>query len=115
MGEIRATGECRGVIAANGRALCRPKNDGGGNRHVLIKSPAGEFPIEIAKFETEDGYLVMVGKMGVWDARTYITARELLGVVGKLLSPVVLMYLVRLPFLLIRGTPETTGASNGGG
>lgn len=82
---------------------------------MLIKSPAGEFPIEIARFETEGGFLVMVGKMGVWDARTYITPRELLGVVGKLLSPVVLMYLVRLPFLLIRGTPETTGASNGGG
>ena len=81
----------------------------------MIKSPAGEFPIEIAKFETEGGYLVMVGKMGVWDARTYITARELLGVIGKLLSPVVLMYLVRLPFLLLRGTPETTGVSNGGG
>ena len=81
----------------------------------MIKSPAGEFPIEIARFETEGGFLVMVGKMGVWDARTYITARELLGVIGKLLSPVVLMYLVRLPFLLLRGTPETTGASDGGG
>ena len=114
MGEIRATGECRGVIAANGRAPCRPKPMGG-NRHVLIKSPAGEFPIEIAKFETEDGYLVMVGKMGVWDARTYITARELLGVIAKLLTPVVLMYLVRLPFLLFRGAPETTGAPDGGG
>ncbi len=114
MGEIRATGECRGVIAAKGRAPCRPKTLGG-NRHVLIKSPAGEFPIEIAKFETEGGYLVMIGKMGVWDARTYITARELLGVLAKLLSPVVLMYLVRLPFLLLRGTPETTGASDGGG
>lgn len=82
---------------------------------MLIKSPAGEFPIEIAKFETENGYLVMVGKMGVWDARTYITARELLGVFAKLLNPVVLMYFVRLPFLLFRGTPETTGASDGGG
>ncbi len=82
---------------------------------MLIKSPAGEFPIEIAKFETEDGYLVMVGKMGVWDARTYITARELLGVIAKLLTPVVLMYLVRLPFLLFRGAPETTGAQDGGG
>ncbi len=80
---------------------------------MLIKSPAGEFPIEIAKFETEDGYLVMVGKMGVWDARTYITARELLGVFAKLLNPVVLMYLVRLPFLLFRSTPETTSSSDG--
>ncbi len=80
----------------------------------MIKSPAGEFPIEIAKFETEDGYLVMVGKMGVWDSRTYITARVLLGVLAKLLTPVVLIYLVRLPVLLFRGTPETTGASDGG-
>ncbi len=97
------------------RAGALPAQTNGGGRHVLIKSPAGEFPIEIAKFETEDGYLVMVGKMGVWDARTYITARELLGVIAKLLTPVVLMYLVRLPFLLYRGAPETTGAPDGGG
>lgn len=67
---------------------------------MLIKSMAGDFEISIVRFETEDGHLVMVGKMGVWDARTYVTPRELVTVLGKLLNPAVLLYLLRLPYLL---------------
>ena len=67
---------------------------------MLIKSMAGDFEISIVRFETEDGHLVMVGKMGVWDARTYVTPRELVAVLGKLLNPAVLFYLIRLPYLL---------------
>ncbi|MEC9369230.1 MAG: hypothetical protein VX871_11135 [Pseudomonadota bacterium] len=66
---------------------------------MLIRSMAGDFNISIDRFETESGRLVMVGKMGVWDARTFITPRELLIVFGKLLRPVVLFYILRLPFL----------------
>ena len=72
---------------------------------MLIKSMAGDFEISISGFEVEDGHLVMVGTMGVWDARTYMTARELLGVFAKLLRPRVLLYLARMPFLLITGGP----------
>ena len=54
----------------------------------MIKSPAGEFPIEIAKFETEDGYLVMVGEMGGWEVGGDITPGEMLGGLGHVLSPV---------------------------
>ena len=67
---------------------------------MLIKSMAGDFEISIVRFETEDGHLVMVGKMGVWDARAYVTPRELVAVLGKLLNPAVLLYLLRLPYLL---------------
>ena len=66
---------------------------------MLIRSMAGDFNISIERFETDSGRLVMIGKMGVWDARTYITPRELLGVFGKLLRPAVLFYILRLPFL----------------
>lgn len=66
---------------------------------MLIRSMAGDFKISIEKFEIEDGRLVMVGKMGVWDARTYISPRELLGVFGKLVRPAILFYILRLPFL----------------
>lgn len=65
---------------------------------MLIKSMAGDFEISIDRFETEDGYLVMTGKMGVWDAKTYITARELLVVFGKLLNPKVILYVLSVPF-----------------
>ena len=77
---------------------------------MLIKSLAGEFEVTISKFETENGQLVMVGSMGVWDARTYITAREVLRVVGKLLSPVVLLYLLKMPWLLLTHRPDKTNA-----
>ena len=66
---------------------------------MLIRSMAGDFEISIDRFETEDGRLVMVGQMGVWAARTYISPRELVGVFGKLLRPTVLLYLLRLPYL----------------
>ena len=61
---------------------------------------AGDFEISIKDFEVEDGHLVMVGRMGVWDARTYITPRELVAVLSKLLHPAVLFYLLRLPLLV---------------
>jgi hypothetical protein len=63
---------------------------------------AGDFEISINGFEVEDGRLVMVGRMGVWDARTYITPRELFSVLGKLLHPTVLLYVLRLPVLVFR-------------
>lgn len=66
---------------------------------LLIKSPAGEFPITIERFEVEDGDLVIVGKMGVWDARTYVGPRDFLRVMAKLiLSPAVLLFALRAPF-----------------
>lgn len=68
---------------------------------MLIKSLAGEFKVTVERFETEGRDLVMVGKMGVWDARMYIPARELMSVFGKLLRPRVMGYLLRAPFLLL--------------
>ena len=41
---------------------------------MIIKSPAGEFPITIERFEVEQDELVIVGRMGVWDARTHVSA-----------------------------------------
>ncbi len=67
---------------------------------------AGDFDISVAGFEIEDGQLVMIGTMGVWDARTYVTARDLLGVVGKLLRFSVIFYLIRVPFLALAGDPS---------
>ena len=67
---------------------------------MLIKSPAGEFPITIERFEIEGSELVIVGKMGVWDARTHLTPRDFLHVARKLFfSPAVLLYALRAPFV----------------
>jgi len=70
---------------------------------VIIKSPAGEFPITIDAFEVEKDELVIVGRMGVWDARTHVGARDFLKVLGKLLlSPAVLLYALKAPFVALR-------------
>ncbi len=75
---------------------------------------AGDFEISIQGFETEGGHLVMVGKMGVWDARTYIPPRDLLRLLSKLMSPSVLLHLVRLPYLLVRERTRESRSTRGG-
>ena len=73
---------------------------------MLIRSMAGDFEISIERFEVENGRLIMVGRMGVWDARTYITPRETLGVLAKLFHPRMLGYFLRLPFLAFAKGPN---------
>ena len=70
---------------------------------MIIKSPAGEFPITIERFEVEQDELVIVGRMGVWDARTHVPPRDFFAVLGKLLfSRSVLFYALRAPFFALR-------------
>lgn len=70
---------------------------------MLIRSGAGEFPIEISKFEVEGDALVIVGKMGVWDARTYVDPGDFFRILAKLfLSPSVFLYVVKAPVLVAR-------------
>ena len=70
---------------------------------MIIKSPAGEFPITIDRFEIENAELIIVGRMGVWDARTHVDAADFLRLFAKLfLSPAVLLYALKAPFLLLR-------------
>jgi hypothetical protein len=74
---------------------------------------AGDFEISIDRFETENGRLIMVGQMGVWDARTYITPRELVTVLGKLLHPRILFYLLKLPVLAFAKNPNRPVSQGG--
>lgn len=67
---------------------------------------AGDFDISIKEFEVKNGRLVMVGTMGVWDARTYMTPRDLVSVFAKLLRPGILFYILRLPFLIFARKPH---------
>ena len=73
---------------------------------MLIRSMAGDFDISIKEFEVKNGRLIMVGTMGVWDARTYMTPRELVSVFAKLLRPEILFYILRLPFLFFARKPH---------
>ena len=73
---------------------------------MLIRSMAGDFEISIKGFEVINGRLIMVGTMGVWDARTYITPRELVSVLAKLMRLGILFYILRLPFLAFARKPN---------
>ena len=76
------------------------------NIALIIKSPAGEFPITIDSFQIEQSELVIVGRMGVWDARTHVGAGEFLRLLGKLLlSPAVILFTIKAPFLAARSKP----------
>ena len=75
---------------------------------MLIKSVAGEFEVAVERFDVEGRDLVMVGKMGVWDARMHISARELLVVFGKLLRLKVIGFLLRVPFLFFSSAARET-------
>lgn len=70
---------------------------------MLIKSQAGEFEISISGFELEGEDLVMVGAMGVWQARTHITPKDAAAVLRLLAaSGAVWAYLFKFPFLLMK-------------
>ncbi len=63
----------------------------------------------IDRFEVESGELVIVGRMGVWDARTHVGAGEFLRLLGKLfLSPTILLYAIKAPFLAWSHKPNPT-------
>jgi hypothetical protein len=79
---------------------------------MIIKSMAGDFEISIAEFEVEGPHLVMVGTMGVWNARTYMSPREMMRVFGKMLRPSVLWFIITLPFRALAEKPAPAADTN---
>ena len=45
---------------------------------MIVKSQAGDFEIKVISFEKDDGNLVMVCTMGVWNARTLISPSDII-------------------------------------
>ncbi len=85
---------------------------------MQIESAAGEFDFDVTAFETEESALILVGKMGAWEARTEITESDLIKMIGLAVrSGAVWRFSLRLPVLLIKGilqkpSIETAGSSN---
>lgn len=70
---------------------------------MLIQSQAGEFEIDVKHFEREGDALVMVGAMGVWEARTHVTPRDAWMLLGKLASSGAFWgFALSLPFKVVR-------------
>ena len=74
---------------------------------MRIKSRAGNFNMTISEVGTENGELVLTGKMGVWQAKTYLSAEELQMMLGELkISGNVIDFLALLGFRYLRNIVE---------
>jgi hypothetical protein len=70
---------------------------------MRVKSRAGSFNLTIDEVGTENGELVLVGKMGVWEAKTYLSAEELREMLAKLkIEASVLDFLALFGFRYLR-------------
>lgn len=82
---------------------------------MLIESQAGEFEIDIKGFERHEENLIMVGAMGVWEARTHFTPRDVTRLLWTVLSSgAVWGFLLTLPFNLLtkRGAIADSNGNN---
>lgn len=74
---------------------------------MRIKSRAGNFNMTISEVGTENGELVLTGKMGVWQAKTYLSAEELQMMLGELkISGNVIDFLALFGFRYLRNLVE---------
>ena len=74
---------------------------------MRIKSRAGNFNMTIDEVGTENGELVLTGKMGVWQAKTYLSAGELQQMLGTIkISGSVIDFLALFGFRYLRKLVE---------
>ncbi len=65
---------------------------------MKLISPMGMYDLTAEELSVEEEGLVLKGKMGVWEARTTFTPRDLRQIAGLMLRPRVLRYLLAAPF-----------------
>ncbi len=70
---------------------------------MRIESGAGDFEMIVLKVEPRGRNLVLKSQMGVWLADAELEPREILHLIWLHMRPAVLWYLLRLPFLALRG------------
>ncbi len=80
---------------------------------MKVVSGAGEFEISVERVEIRDTTVVMVGKMGVWEAETYIERDEIWPLVSASLSPGLIGWMLLQPFRAL--LDKLRGQSSGNG
>jgi len=65
---------------------------------MKVESQAGKFILSFEKMEPGERQVVITGKMGVWDARTYVSLPEFLGILRLTLTPRMLWFLLKALF-----------------
>ena len=66
-----------------------------------MDSPAGEMEVKVSRVDGIKNEMVVTARFGAWDSKVYFTPNELAHVVGLMLNPSVIWFLLRFPFLLI--------------
>jgi len=67
-----------------------------------IVSSAGEMEMSLVSIGLEGNDIVIKGKMGVWDAKVSIPPEEALKTVSMMLNLSLILYIFKLPLLLLR-------------
>jgi hypothetical protein len=65
---------------------------------MRVESQAGKFILSFEQMEPGQGEIVITGKMGVWDAKTYMSLGEFIGVLRMTLRPRMLVFLLKALF-----------------
>jgi len=77
---------------------------------MKVESQAGKFILSFQEIQPGEGQLVITGRMGVWEATTYMSLPEMLHILKLTLRPKVLVFLIKSLFTGgFRSRPE--GAS----
>lgn len=70
---------------------------------MRIASALGTFELNFTGITIEGRNLVLVGNMGVWEgAKMVVTPQEMAFLARKSLKPALLLYLLKLPLILLR-------------
>ena len=80
---------------------------------MKVVSPAGEFEFKVKKSAVEGEHIVMIGQMGVWDSKIYLTPKDIWNFTSMFLSPSVIMFILKLPFKSLLGSKQPAGQDTG--
>jgi hypothetical protein len=65
---------------------------------MRVESQAGKFMLSFEQLEPADGEILITGKMGVWDAKTFMSPPEFLRLLLMTLTPRMLGFLIKTVF-----------------
>ena len=71
---------------------------------MKVVSPAGEFEFKVKESTVEDEHVVMIGQMGVWDSKIYLTTADIWLFTSMFLRPSVILFILKQPFKSLFGS-----------
>lgn len=68
---------------------------------MKVVSAAGEFELSMERIEVRPGAVVLIGKMGLWEAETFIDAADMGRMLRLLSRPRVVLWILAQPFVAL--------------